>query len=409
MPVVDKTVELTVADLSFGGAGVGRTEDGEVVFVPFTAIGDRIAVQITEEHRRFARGQIREVLTAGPGRSEPECPHFRRCGGCVYQHLDYAAELAAKEMQLCSLLRRIGGITDIPEPEASVPSALIYGYRNKITLEPVPAEGTSDDDFLAYGYCEMDNRSFFEIHSCPLAMGSLNPLIEKIPRSGWGRKNARRPRPYSMTLRVTCDGDTHGYFGRAPAGIPWLKEALLGRQVSVPLGAFWQVNPGVAESLATTVRAWARERTTRWLVDAYAGVGTFSLAVGEDFKRRVLIESDRYTIKAAEHNHRQWGLEVHCLAGKTEEALPSAAKRLSPAETTIILDPPRAGCAKGTLAALCRIRPLRIIYVSCNGATLARDLKVLVGGGTYQMEKLALFDMFPRTAHFETAVLLVRK
>ncbi len=409
MPDHGQTVELTITDLSFGGAGVGRSPDGEVVFVPFTAAGDRVAVRITESHRRFARGEVLAMVEAGPGRTRPECPHFGRCGGCSYQHLDYDTEIRAKQGQLESVLKRIGGLKDLPELPPPVRSPQVYGYRNKITLEPIVADRRPTDEHLDYGYCETDNRRFFPVEACPLARDVLNAMIQKIPRTKWGRKNAQRPRPHPMTLRVSHDGRTYGYFGRAPARIPWLKEELLEREISVPLGAFWQINGGVADALFGTVRLWAREHCTRWLVDAYAGVGTFSLAAGDGFARRILIEEDRQALQAAEYNHSQSALRAHCVAGRTESVLGSVARRLNPAETTVILDPPRSGCADGAIAALRGMRPVRILYVSCNAATLARDLKTILAGDMYGVDRIALFDMFPRTAHFETAALLTRR
>jgi tRNA/tmRNA/rRNA uracil-C5-methylase (TrmA/RlmC/RlmD family) len=403
------TCRLTITDIAFGGDGVARSEEGAVVFVPFTACGDTVDVRITSAQRTFLRGEVVEVVEAGPGRVSPPCPYFGSCGGCAYQHLEYEKELSAKVSQLGDSLTRLGGLSDFPDPDPVFPSPRVYGYRNKIRLEPVPGSGDEDSEAveLDYGYCMRDNVTFMPIERCPLAAEPLNVLLRKVGRTAWGRKNARRPRPFPVTLRVTEDGSTHFYFGRAPASIPWLHERLLGRDISVPLGSFWQVNNEVADGLARTVSAWYGEEPTRVLIDAYAGVGGFSLAVGDSAQYRVLIEEDSQAMDAARYNHEMWGnLSCRCVAERVERGLPGALRTVNTSESTVILDPPRAGCGRSVIRTLCQLKPARILYVSCNAGTLARDLRALVGEGGFRLERLALFDMFPRTAHFESLALL---
>lgn len=403
-----RTTEVTISDLSFGGAGVARTDDGQVVFVPFSAIGDRAEVRLLEVHKRYARGELVHILSASPDRLEPGCPYFGRCGGCAYQHLTYEAEMAAKRSQQRDVLLRLGGVSDLPEVEVCAAGSDRYGYRNKLRLEPVPSEHEPAEEYLRYGYCETDNRTFFAIDACPLASGALNSLLVKAPKTKWGRRNARRQRPHTMTLRETIHGETHIFFGRAPEKIPWLSEELLGREVRVPLGSFWQVNPSVASVLAETVASWCEAEPSRWLVDAYAGVGTFSLAVGGAYGQRMLIESDEEAVRAAEYNLLQWGLNSTVVSGQTERKIRDVLRRLNPLDTTVILDPPRNGCAPDVVNALLEARPRQILYVSCNVATLARDLKAILGSGGYEIHHLGLFDMFPATSHFETAIMLTR-
>lgn len=400
---------LTITDLAFGGDGVARSEEGAVVFVPFTACGDTVDARIVSAQRTFLRAEVAEVVEAGPGRVSPPCPYFGTCGGCAYQHLEYEKELAAKVSQLRDSLTRIGGLSDLPAVDPVFPSPRMYGYRNKIRLEPIPSdEGDEEAERnLEYGYCTRDNVTFMAIDRCPLAAEPLNDLLRKVGRTQWGRKNARRPRPLPLTLRVTHQGSTHFYFGRAPKAIPWLHESLLGRDVSVPLGSFWQVNNEVSDALAGTVSRWYRESPTRVLVDAYAGVGAFSLTAGDAAQYRVLIEEDSQAMEAARYNHETWGdLSCRCIADRVERALPGALRTVHTAEATVVLDPPRAGCGKRVIRTLCQLKPSTILYVSCNAGTLARDLKTLVDEGGFRLERLALFDMFPRTAHFESLALL---
>ncbi|MCK5804102.1 MAG: class I SAM-dependent RNA methyltransferase, partial [Lentisphaeria bacterium] len=364
-------VELTISDVAFGGDGVARMEDGQVVFVPYTAVGDHVRVQIVEAHRNFARGVVAELLEGGEGREEPLCPHYGLCGGCRYQHLTYEKEVATKAVQLQALLRRVGGFDELPPLAAIIPSATPYGYRNKLRVEPLgPGDPKAQDPHVSYGYCQLDNKTFFELDTCPLAAPALNEFLPKAQRTPWAKKNARRPKPYPMTLRQVSDGSTHLYFGHAPSTIPWLIETLLGREVRVPLGVFWQVNSAVAEILVGTVRDWFAEAPSETLVDAYSGVGTFSLALAEHAKRCVLIETSRDSLKAAEHNHLQWGTpNFECLCGKAGSMLQRTLPKCRSNDTTVLLDPTRSGCEPKVIDAIMRHRPEQILYVSCNAST----------------------------------------
>ena len=405
----DTLVELTLADVAFGGDAIGRRADGKAVFVPFAMSGERVRVRIEVDQPRLARGVLLDVLEANPRRALAPCPYYMNCGGCVYQHMEYAAELDCKQRQLVELLHRLGGLDSLPEPEPAYASPKVYGYRNKLRVEPLTLGVGPEDKRVGYGYCMRDNVTFFELASCPLAAEPLNELLPRVQLTREGRRNATRPQPSALTLRLTHDGGTSFFFGRAPRRVPWLREQLLDRPVSVPLGSFWQVNAEVTGALVRRVAEWFTANPTRTLVDAYSGVGTFSLAIGKSAHARFLIESDEQALQAAQFNHAQWdGLECHCRRGTTEAVLPRLLADANLKRTTVLLDPPRQGCGAPVLKALCDFPVGQVLYVSCNAATLARDLKQLVQKGGYRVSRLALFDMFPRTAHFETAVCLNR-
>lgn len=403
---VGQTVTVTIIDIAFGGDGVARTEEGPVIFVPGTAVGETAEVEICEIKKSYIRGKVQKILSASPDRVEPQCRHFGRCGGCVYQHLDYPAELAAKQKQLLDLLHRIGGFADLPELECCFASPKIYGYRNKLRLEPFVALEAEQGVRLSYGYCLTDNQTFFTVRECPLAMPIINRNIPKAVHSAWGKQNAKKKPPAPLTLRASSSGDCQFYFGKAPVNISWLREELCGQDFSVPLGSFWQVNTGVASELVRRVHRWAKDLPVKNFIDAYSGVGTFSLTSKKAFAERVLIESDRQAGDAAAHNLGKLALGCQIIKDTTEHALPGILRQFPAAETLVLLDPPRAGCQKKVIEALRKARPAHVFYVSCNPATLARDLKALCADGCYRLDKLALFDMFPRTAHFETAVAL---
>ncbi len=398
------TMQVTITDIGFGGDGVARLDDHSVVFVPFTAMGDVAQITLLSSHKNYHRAMLRNLITAGHGRTAPVCPHFGTCGGCAYQHLDYAAECQAKQRQFRDIMERIGHFKDFPQPEPIIPSPSCTKYRNKLRLEPIRV----DRETLAYGYYAQDNRTLIPVKSCPLAQDCLNLLLRTAINSPWGKKNTQNIRPYPLTLRATTNGSCQYYFGPPSAKVPWLHEELLGEDINVPLGSFWQVNPPVAEKLVETVRRWATESGTRSLIDAYGGVGTFSLLLGSHFQYRVLIESDPLATAAAERNHQERDLKCRILSSTTESSIGTALSHVTAAETLVLLDPPRTGCAPKVIEILRHHPPLQIIYVSCNPPTLARDLQLLCADGVYTPIHAATFDMFPRTGHFESAVLLER-
>jgi hypothetical protein len=273
-----------------------------------------------------------------------------------------------------------------------------------------------------------DNRSFQPIHHCRLARKELNQLLPKALRSEWAEDNvyrathAKAPRhtfrpsprnarqtPLPLTLRLSSDGKCTFFFGKAPGKLPWLHERLNDTEYLVPAGSFWQVHPEVASQLVQTIAEWAEAEGDGMtsLVDAYSGVGTFARAIRGNFVERLLIESDPEATKAAEYNLQQAGLAFQIATAPTEKALPKRLRHFPLDKTLLLLDPPRTGCAPEVLQAIRKTPPARIAYISCNPATLARDLKQLCGqDGCYTLERLAIFDMFPRTAHFESAVWL---
>ncbi|MBT3375278.1 MAG: class I SAM-dependent RNA methyltransferase [Lentisphaerae bacterium] len=402
-------VELTIGDVAFGGDGVSRTSDGCVVFVPSTTIGDSVRAEVVSSHRHFSRAVVRELLTPGPGRCEPACPFYGRCGGCRYQHIDHATQVELKKGQLLELLRRVGRLGSVPDVDPIVPCPTPFGYRNRLRLQAF--RPTAGDDRLEYGFCELDNETLFPVDKCPLASAEVNAVLAPAQRSNWARKNTTRPHPFDLSVRRDSTGRTVFFFGRAPRAFTWLTESVLGNPVRVPAGGFWQTNPAVAESLFKTVSEWFSAAPTPYLIDAYSGVGALSLAVGGAAKRRWLIERDPGAAEAASHNHTELGISsVTSMHGATEKVLPGLMSQLGErlTETTLLLDPPRSGCAGRLVEGLAASSFARILYVSCNPATLARDLGKMVSEDGYRLRRLALFDMFPQTAHFEVAALLER-
>ncbi|OPZ29054.1 MAG: 23S rRNA (uracil(1939)-C(5))-methyltransferase RlmD [Lentisphaerae bacterium ADurb.BinA184] len=403
-------IRLTITDLAYGGDGVGRAPDGRAVFAPFSAVGDDLEVTVCEVRKRHARAHISEVLAAGPGREAPACPLFGACGGCCYQHLDYAVEAAAKQRQFGQLLRRIGGVNlcgagSRPPALALAPAA--YGYRNKLVLEPLAAaDGTPD-----FGFHALDAAALLPVGNCPLAAPEINALLPAAKQTALAAAGDPPHARDRLLLRKPALGPARAFPATPPREDEWLDEEWLGRPIKVPAHSFWQTNPAVAAALAHHLMATFDAEPADVLIDAYAGAGAFSLAIGARVRNAILIETDRAALDAARRNHRDWELAGRSFRpGATERLLRPALDELGAhrARTVVILDPPRGGCEAAALEALLASPVRTVLYVSCNPATLARDLRTLAAPATYRVTHAAWADMFPRTAHFECVVRLDR-
>lgn len=391
---------VQITDIAFGGDGVARLADQRVIFIPFAAMDDELRIRITEEHRSFCRGEIVEILKEGEGRVEPKCPHYRRCAGCCYQHLTYEKQLQAKTRQLQSLLRRIGKLdSDLTIEVFASPKP--YFYRNKLKMTALDNQNPTK----GFGYFTADNETVLSIEHCPL----VHPNISKAYQE-W----LENPTPASsITFRCGVDERVLSFTTKEAVGNRFVREQVAGKSVDVPLGSFWQVNPAVAELLIAKATDLLKQQPISLFVDAYSGIGTFSLALGNIPDKHVLIEINPESTKYAQEIFKQFGVKApEVYHGATEKILPRYLKKLGKKsrDVTLLLDPPRTGCEKEALTAVRQSEVAQLLYISCNPATLSRDLQRLgVDQGLWNIESIALFDMFPQTMHFETLVFLSRK
>jgi tRNA/tmRNA/rRNA uracil-C5-methylase (TrmA/RlmC/RlmD family) len=362
-----QTLRLTIDDIAFGGEGVGRVDDF-VVFVPFVALGETVEVELVEVKKRFARARLLQVLEPSPDRVAPACRYFGQCGGCQYQHLDYPAQLRIKHKQACDLFQRIGGI-DPRRVEAVIPCPAPYGYRNRIMIR---SQWDKFKQGLNIGFLRADNRLVVDIEECKIAEPVLNEQILRV---------RQQPPPkggIKVVLRAAAEG--------------W----------EVPRDSFFQNNFFLLPRLVETVGARLRDGGSRFLLDAYCGVGFFSIELGGLVEEFAGVEVDVAAIQAARHNARTHGRSNgQFLAGRAEELLPRMLGRFEARSTTVILDPPRTGCPAEMLQALRETGPRQVLYVSCHPATLARDLNVLCAGNVFEVTKIVPLDMFPQTQHIE--------
>jgi 23S rRNA (uracil1939-C5)-methyltransferase len=366
LTVGDK-VRLRIDDVAFGGDGVGRIGDF-VVFVPYVITGEEAEVEITEVKKRFARARLVDVVRESEARVKPECQYFGVCGGCQYQHIAYERQLTIKRKQVCDLLERLAGIS--PELVAPVlPCPQQYGYRNRIMIR---SQWDKFKQGLNIGFIRSDSRLVVDIEECPISEPAINEQIKRVrahppPKGG-----------LKVVLRVAPED--------------W----------EVPADSFFQNNFFMLPGLIETVGETLARKEARYLIDAYCGVGFFSIELADRVERYVGVEVEPRAVEAARRNAQMRGrTNGEFLQGRTEEMLASLLRRFPANETCLILDPPRTGCPPESLEALRQSGPGQIIYVSCHPATLARDLNVLGRGGVFEVRAIMPLDMFPQTQHVE--------
>jgi tRNA/tmRNA/rRNA uracil-C5-methylase (TrmA/RlmC/RlmD family) len=367
-PVPGDKLTLTVSDIAFGGEGVARHETF-VVFVPFVAPGEVVEVEVTEVKKRFARARLRRVVTRSLERVEPLCRYYGDCGGCQYQHLNYATQLRLKQKQVAELFQRVGQF-DPGLVGPVVPCPQPYGYRNRIMIR---SQWDKFKQGLNIGFIRADSRLVVDVEECRIAEPALNEQIRQV-------RNHPPPRGgIKVVLRIP------------PAG--W----------EVPKDSFFQNNFFLLPKLIEAAARLLRQAGTRHLVDLFCGVGFFSLELGDQVESFIGVELDGLAIQAARRNAAARGrTNGEFMAGLAEELLPKVLQRFPAAATTVLLDPPRKGCHRETLELLREVRPAQIIYVSCDPATMARDLNILCAGGVFELAQVVPLDMFPQTAHVES-------
>jgi 23S rRNA (uracil1939-C5)-methyltransferase len=444
-------LSLTIDDLAFGGEGVGRL-DGYVMFVRGGIPGDRLRVRVTETRARYGRGTIEAVESPSPRRVEPPCPYFGRCGGCRLQHVAYEAQLAFKEKQVRDCLERLGAAGAF-ELRPILPAPEIYGYRNKMEFTVAGDPGS-----VTVGLHEADRYDVvLDIERCLLQSDTMNALLDEVRAQARARRlsaydqdsghgllrfvtvregrhtgdamvnlvaaapdvetlgpvaealEARVPATASVVLNVNAKKaavavgtEEHVLLGR-----DHITETLSGVRFQVSANSFFQTNTVQAERLFALV-AEASELTGReTVVDLYSGTGTISLLLARRCARVYGIEVSAAAVEDAVRNARANGID-NCtfLPGEVRHALPDLLRQGVRADI-VIADPPRAGFHPKALAALGALAPRRIVYVSCNPATLARDVGDLIRQG-YRLEWVQPVDMFPQTPHIEAVARLAR-
>jgi 23S rRNA (uracil1939-C5)-methyltransferase len=385
--------------LAAGGDGVAHAADGRVVFVPFSAPGDRLRVRAVGPGARFLRARIVALLAPGPARTEPACPVFGRCGGCDWQHVAYAAQLETKREILRDALLRLGRVT-LPGDVSIVPSPSPYGYRGRARVRVERGR---------VGFRLAGSRALCATSRCPVLAPALEAALADLAARPPGddgewelalaadgaaratplgaRERARRSRPGAP---------------RAGAGAP-LEQRVGEDRIGITPGVFAQANALLWEPLAEAVHTAAGGGALA--LELFAGAGFFTLGLARRFARVVAVESDAAAVRDLARNLRDAGrpnVEV-----RREPAERALERWRGTPPSVVVLDPPRGGLGAAGARALVRLGAGRVVHVSCDPATLARDAAVLTEAG-YAVTSLRAFDLFPQTAHVEAVMVMER-
>ena len=434
-------IELRIDALTNLGAGVGRI-DGWVVFVPFTLPGERVRARVFRNDKNCSHADLIEVLDASPERVAPRCALFGECGGCQYQHLDYASQLVWKARQVGELMQHMAGITFPVNPCLS--SEQIWNYRSKITPH---FEKSRDGDLGPIGFLAFGRRSLLiDVPQCPIAMDEINAALPAI-RADLRARAPTFKRGATILLRAsegrvetnanatvcehvgalanTADIDDAGArqneaAGRMPAPrgpgiLPGASFQIAQRanssgMVALALqflaGDFFQNNPFILPAFTRHVATQAAGGGALFLVDAYCGSGLFALSLAGHFQQVAGVEVSETSCEWARKNAAANGItNVRFLTAPAEAIFDEIS--FPAAQTAVVIDPPRKGCTSEFLEQLLLFGPARIVYVSCDPATQVRDLKLLSAAG-YALSDVQPFDLFPHTRHLECVMTLLR-
>jgi 23S rRNA (uracil1939-C5)-methyltransferase len=406
-------VTIKMEKLVYGGDCLGRLPDGRAVFVPFVLPDEVVRVKIIEEKKRFARGFPVEILEESPDRIPPRCIHFGACGGCQYQNLDYAKQLALKESILLDQFQRIARIDD-PPIQPIIPSPNPWNYRNTVQFH-LGQQGE-------LGYIHADGEHLLIIQECHLPQPPINdlwPQLELRPESGVYRLGIRQDSFDSIMLMMEGEDPEPPEFSEdipvsavytppdAPltvlAGEDHLIYTLHDQHFQVSARSFFQVNIPIAEKMIDHLLNHLDFKPDTRVLELYAGVGLFSAFIAPRAGHLTAIESSGSACHDFAINLDAFE-NVVLYEAETEEVLPA----LNTGFDILVVDPPRAGLAMEVHDALGTLAPATIAYISCDPATLARDVQKIVQKG-YHLDSVTPFDQFPQTAHIEMIVLLSRK
>jgi 23S rRNA (uracil1939-C5)-methyltransferase len=425
-------LKLRIQKAIYGGAGLARAE-GKAVFVPFTLPGELVEARVTEEKRSYSTAEPEAVVEASASRVAAPCPYFLRCGGCHYQHAEYAAQVEMKAAILRETLER-ARVKEIPEIAAV--TAEPFGYRNRVRLH-------IERNPFSLCYKRRNSRVNLAVETCPIAAPVLQRAIEALHREGeklglghwareaelfvsddertllmalWTERQAEEAEGELTRLWARLGEMTPKFAGvavfamekerRAPrvlakAGEESLRYEAGGRAYRVSLGSFFQVNRFLTERLVNLVTG-GEQGSAAW--DLYAGVGLFSLPLAEAFAEVTAVETGASALRDLRENLR--GAKHRVIPAETAGFLREASVGGGNAPDLVVVDPPRDGLGTVATTYLGKIRPRRITYVSCDPATMSRDVAALLESG-YRLAQMHLVDLFPQTFHLESVTHLM--
>jgi 23S rRNA (uracil1939-C5)-methyltransferase len=395
---VGDRIRILIRDVAFGGDGVGRVSD-LVLFVPFTVDGDEAEVEITEVRKRFARGKLVRIVVPSHHRVEPVCPDYMRCGGCRMQHIAYDYQLKLKGRQVEEIFRRIAGLSH-PPVATPIPSPRPFGWRGKAEFHLAGDQGGP----RRTGLMALASHELVEVEHCGIVEETIN-----------GKYRAFRDALCSGALVVP--GERQIIWSDEPGEMrteifhgcerpPDVIRVVRGRRLTVPGRGFFQANVALVGELVEQVVRMCDLTGRETVIDAYGGAGLFSLFLGPRAASIFGIEGDREAVRCAAINLNREGLpQAGFLRGDVADILRREFVMRRVRAEVVVLDPPRDGCGDGVLDEVAAMRPQKIVYVSCNPSTQARDVRHLADQG-YGLDILQPLDMFPQTGHIEVVALL---
>jgi len=389
-------IEAVVDRIAFGGEGVCRIKE-LVVFVPFTMSGDVVEIEIVERKKRYARGRLVRIITPSQERTASVCPYYVRCGGCQYQHIRYDAQLEIKTAHVVDAFTRIGKFAK-PPVAGIIRSPRPYGYRGKAEFQAV----RDDRGEWTSGFMHGLSHHVVDIESCPIMDDSINDAYRQFRKDLFAGK-----------AENLCPGK-HIFWSRpesrdsvvCPPGT--VLRTVKGKHLFVPQHGFFQANTDLAARLVDEVVSGCALTGKESVLDAYCGSGLFTLFLASSAGEIFGIEAEPDAVTCAGINLQAAGYDnAVFIRGDVASVMKKRMKTDIPHIDVMICDPPRTGLSPKALAAVIEARPARIVYVSCNPATQARDMKVLADGA-YDLKSLQPVDMFPQTAHVEIVGLMER-
>ena len=435
-------VELKIAALAYGGAGVARKE-GFVVLVDRVLPGEEVQVEITQVSRRFARARLLAIGTPSPQRQDPPCPHDPLCGGCAYQALGYPLQLETKRAQVIELLQRIGKI-DSPPVGAAIPSPIPFGYRRRMSYTLAAVEGVGGGL-----HQRADPSSVLEVSGCLLPEPNLQTAYVRLLPELRSLKLFERPRQMDL-LSGSDSANPVALFrsdrwptsefrklalewvqrGGMVTGVLWLKQEsarsrsargkrllLAGKgeveetleefRVRIPAGSFFQANPPLAAKVFQGIaRRCGAGRES--ILELYSGVGALTLFLAAYGRRVTAVEGNPDSVRAARDNLSLNGFhDVEWIQADVRDVM-ARWSREGTSFDIVVLDPPRTGLPREAAGQLSSLARKRILYLSCDPATLARDLREILGSGDWVLQEVVPVDFFPQTAGIESLAVLER-
>lgn len=386
-------IQLRIDTLTNLGSGLGRV-DNWVVMVPFALPGELVKARIYRNFKNYSDADLVKVIEASPHRVKSKCNLFDTCGGCQYQNFEYSQQLLWKQKQIQEVFQKLAGVEI--EVNATIPSPKEYFYRSKITPHfPKP----NPSDAFPIGFLKNGGRNqLVDVVQCPIATESINKALP-IEREKIFSIRRKFKKGGTLLIRDTREGiitDNNAIVSEKVGGLVFQFIA----------GDFFQNNPFILPTMVNYVLSQAKAEGVRYLIDAYCGVGVFALSAAKDFERVVGIEVNALAVKWAEKNAVTNNVK-NCdfIVGQAENIFEKVT--FPSKETVVIIDPPRKGCDEEFINQLVAFGPQKIVYISCEPSTQARDLKVLLGLG-YKLTAVQPFDLFPQTRHIENIITLVK-